>query len=76
MSSTAKWGQRPRRQTEARHAVVPPGATKRLNVDLSLDLHARLKVACARQGIANVRGRDPTPRTAFSLHYLMISTNK
>ena len=52
MSSTAKWGQRPRRQTEARHAVVPPGATKRLNVDLSLDLHARLKVACARQGIA------------------------
>ena len=52
MSSTAKWGQRPRRQTEARRAVVPPGSTKRLNVDLSLNLHARLKVACARQGIA------------------------
>ena len=52
MSNTAKWGQRPRRQTAAGRAGVSPRATKRLNVDVSLDLHARLKVACARQGIA------------------------
>ena len=52
MSNTAKWGQRPRRRTAGDRTVVPPRATKRLNVDVSLDLHARLKVACARQGIA------------------------
>ncbi len=52
MPNTAKWGQRPRRQTAGDRAVVPPRATKRLNVDVSLDLHARLKVSCARQGIA------------------------
>ena len=51
-NSTAKWGQRPRRQTESDRGVVPPRATKRLNVDVSIDLHARLKVSCARQGIA------------------------
>ena len=52
MSNTAKWGQRPRRQTAAGRAGVSPRATKRLNVDVSRDLHARLKMACARQGIA------------------------
>ena len=52
MPNTAKWGQRPRRQTAGDRAVVPLRATKRLNVDVSLDLHARLKVSCARQGIA------------------------
>ena len=52
MPNTAKWGQRPRRQTVGDRAVVPPRATKRLNVDVSIDLHARLKVSCARQGIA------------------------
>ena len=52
MPNTAKWGQRPRRQTAGDRAVVLPRATKRLNVDVSLDLHARLKVSCARHGIA------------------------
>ena len=32
MSNTAKWGQRPRRQTAAGRAGVAPRATKRLNV--------------------------------------------
>ena len=54
---TVKWGTRPRQQkprTEASQAldafVRSKRITKRLNVDISVDLHTRVKAGCALEG--------------------------
>ena len=49
------WGQRPSKKGAALDLFVKQSkvqeATKRLNVNISADLHARIKAQCAMQGI-------------------------
>ncbi len=57
MAKTVAFGSKPRREKEAeafvsggRPAVAEKGKLKRLTIDLSPELHARIKVECAKSG--------------------------